>query len=230
MSKIWVTKNDGSQQAYDQAKVLNAMKMAGIKQDRIPVILLEIEKKLYPGITTSEIYKNLHSEIASKTSTLDAKFFRAREGLAKIGSFVFEKLVAEILQTMGYSCSWNVIVQGHCTEHQADVIAEKNGQKLFVEVKHHRNEHRETGLGDAVETWGRFMDIKEADTQDSKSFTAAALVTNTKFSAHAIKFSSCRQIPLLGWRYCSLDGVTGLEETLNQLGREKVVQMIDEIV
>jgi len=233
MAKIWVTKHNGSQQVYDQSKVINALKNSGIQDDRIPVILFEIEKTLYPGIATNEIYKKLHQEIAQKVSQTDAQFFRAREGLAKVGSFVFEKLISEILTTQGYNCTWNVMVPGFCIEHQTDVVATKGDQKLFVEVKHHRNEHRDTGLGDAVETWGRIMDIRESANPESKSFTGAVLVVNTKFSQHAIKFAACRRVQLLGWRYCSLIGQEndlGLEKMLADLGKEKVVEMMKNIV
>ena len=42
--------------------------------------------------------------------------------------FPFEKLTAEILESMGYSTRTGVIVPGHCVKHEIDVIAANAGQ------------------------------------------------------------------------------------------------------
>ena len=232
MAKIWVIKHDGSRQPFSQEKALNSILRAGVDKKQAGEILGIVESKLYSGITTKEIYKLVHSAIRGRVSLLQANFFRVREGLARMGSFDFEKLVARVLESRGFSCQWNVMVGGRCIEHQIDVMAERGAKKYLVEVKHHRSEHRDCGLGDVVEMWGRLRDIEEGE--QITEISGACLVTNTKFSQHACRFASCRGILLLGWRYNSFDRVDGpeegLEKILEQVGREKVAEMVGKLL
>jgi transcriptional regulator NrdR family protein len=234
MEKIWVKKHDGSRQEFSQEKVVNSLLRSGIPRQNIPSILSEIEARLYPGISTSEIYDLLHQLLQQKESISDAHYFRLREGLTKIDSYNFEQLVAEILTTQGYECQWNVMAPGHCIEHQVDVVAKKGEQLIFTEVKHHTTQHRDTGLGDIVETWGRLMDISECSDPKKIAFNKACLLTNTKFSEHAKRFAACRGVMLFGWRYNTLlperKQDEGLEKMLEEMGRDKVVKLIEKVV
>jgi hypothetical protein len=164
------------------------------------------------------------------------KFYQIRETIANIDPTIFEHLVAEILKLKNYQTQWNVMVTGKCTQHQVDVIARKENKLHMVEVKHHSNPHRECGLGEVVELWGRLIDISQAQGQEGwVDFQTACLVTNSKFSDHAKNFAKCRGICLLGWRYDSV-GFTaqeqgfGLEKLFEEVGKEKVIQMLQKVV
>ena len=60
------------------------------------------------------------------------------------------------------------------------------------------------------------------------NITNAWLITNTKFSDYAKKYSNCKGLKLLGWRYNSSaqNKAEGLEKMIEKLG----VGMIAEIV
>ncbi len=233
--KIWVRKFDGQRQVFDEAKLLSSILRAGVNSKNAPLILAKIEAILYPGISTKEIYNFLHQELKAAGLKPEAKFFRLREALGKMGSIDFEKLVAQILAIRKFNSQWNVFLTGRCIEHQIDVLANKNKSTFMIEVKRRSNPHRETGLGEIVELWGRFKDVDQAsDGENGQSVKEAWLITNTKFSQHAKKFAACRGVKLLGWRYntTSLSEVKtdGLEQILEEIGKQKVLDLINDLV
>ncbi|KPJ70467.1 hypothetical protein AMJ51_01820 [Microgenomates bacterium DG_75] len=236
-AKITVVKYDGREEAYNQKKVLDSILRAGVNKEEAQKILSQVEAKLHDKITTKKLYQIVHQEIVRQNLPIQSNFYRLREALAKMDSIDFEKFIKEILEKEGYASQWNVIVPGFCVEHQIDVIAKnKSNETFFVEVKHHRNFHRDCGLGEMAELWGRLEDLQKGY-QKGKSqydFSNAWLITNTKFSEHAKKYASCKQLRLTGWRY-EFEDITkqlkdGLEKKIEKLGVEVVNQMIRDVV
>ena len=231
--KVWVRKFDGQKELFDEQKALNSILRAGVNKKNAPLVLAKIESRLYPGISTKEIYGFLHQELKQSGLKPESKFFRLREALGKMGPLDFEKLVAQILSLERFNSEWNVFLQGRCTEHQIDVLASNKGQSYLVEVKRRRNPHRDTGLGEIIELWGRFKDIGESS-KNERAIKEAWLVTNTKFSSHAKKFARCRGIRLLGWRYnttrLSESKTEGLEKILERIGKQKVLNLINSFI
>jgi len=235
MRKIEVVKHDGSRQAYDQAKVLNSILRAGVAREKALPILSRVEAKLYDHIPTAELYQLVAQEIKKAGLVQHSRFYRLREALAKMDSIDFEKFVDQVLSQSGYLCQWNQLVSGFCIEHQVDVVAENKQQELFfVEVKHHRNFHRECGLGTMAELWARLEDLRKGfrTGRTKKNFANAWLITNTKFSDHAKRYARCQGLRLSGWRF-SLNGQQtdeGLEKMLEKLGLAEVDKMIRNLI
>ena len=228
MKKIFVTKYDGGKQAYDQQKVLNSIVYAGVEKDQALNILGRVEAKLYDGISTKELYQAVEKEINQQELHHHARFYRLREILAKMDPVNFEKFIRGFLEKEGYVSQWNQMVKGVCSNHQADVIAKNSkGEVFFVEVKRHRRYHRDCGLGEVVELWGRLEDI-----QEKNQLAGAWLITNTKFSQHAKKYAQCKKMKLTGWRYHldltgEVDTQGGLEKRIEALGRNEVDKIIE---
>jgi len=84
-------------------------------------------------------------------------------------------------------------------ENQIDIIAIKDSQTHLVEIKHHRNPHRMTGLGDVKQNWATLDDVQNAK-PENKNFKSWIIV-NTKFSMHARKYAKAKGILLYGWNY-----------------------------
>ena len=235
MKKIKLTKHDGSRQLYDQKKVVNSILRAGIRKDKVTQILGVVEAKLYDAMSTAELYHLVAQEIEKAGLTKHSRFYRLREALAKMDPIDFEKFVDQILSQAGYSCQWNLIVRGFCVEHQIDVIARDNQGKLFfVEVKHHRHFHRDSGLGTIAELWAQLEDLRKGfeNKRSQYDFNNAWLVTNTKFSNHAKRYARCQNLKLSGWRF-NLNGRQaneGLEKMLARLGIEKVDKVIKNLI
>jgi len=238
MNKFLVTKYNGEKEPYNAQKVLSSIFRSGVKREKALKILARVEKKLYPGISTEELYQIVGREIIKEGLTNCSHLYRLREALALMDSIDFEKFVKEILASEGYQSKWNLMVNGFCSQHQLDVLAQnQNGQKFFVEVKHHRNYHRDTDLGTTIEVWGRLDDLRHGH-QKGKTphdFVNAWLITNTKFSAHAKKYASCKKIRLMGWRYGLkgnglVDPQSSLEEKIKQIGLKKVTGIVQRVI
>lgn len=218
-----VIKYSGLKQVYDRNKVLQSLIKSGVGQAQALSVIEEVDKQLPAVVTTRDLYKAVYRTVHKHGAVDSAKIYRIREAFSKIDSIEFEKIIANLFSARNINSTWNQMVLGKCIEHQIDVIADNR----LIEVKRHSNPHRETGLGDVVELWGRLLDINE--NPDNK-FLNAVLVTNGKFSEHAKKFSMCRKIGLLGWRYNSSglfnNNLTGLESIVEVIGKDKVLNIL----
>jgi len=220
MAKILVTKYDGSRQAYDRKKLLGSLVRCQVPEKEAEKIVSEVEEKLFDGISTNQIYEIIYSHLLEHGRKKHYQAYRLRETLALIDSFVFERFVQRLLGNQGFTSLWNRILKGKCSTHQIDVLAEKEGKKFLVEVKHHQNPHRDSGLTQVLALRGRLEDLEDA----GQKFTGW-LFTNTKLSRHAKIYASCRGIKLTGWRYGG-GGVLSLEKMIEKVGEEEVDRLI----
>ena len=237
METLFVTKHDGQRQSYDNQKVLASIISSGVDKNRVMDVLGHVEKKVYNGISTKELYRLVYEEIDEAGFDKNARLYRLREALAKMGSIDFEKFVDKILAKEGFKTKWNTIVPGFCVEHQLDIIAQMGKNIFFVEVKRHQNPHRDSGLGYVAELWARFVDLQEGFKvgRHNWNFSNAWLFTNTKFSDHAKQYSACKGLRLTGWRYTFEGGRTshcdeGLEKMLELIGLDQIDSMIKNTV
>ena len=230
MKEIFVIKYNGKRQLYDRQKVLSSILHSGVQKNKVLEILKKIEGKLYNNIPTKELYQIVSKEIENYGLKQHSRTYRLREALSRLDSSSFEKFVKAFLEKESFKCIWNQKIQGFCIDHQVDVIAEKNNETFFVEVKKHKNFHRDSGLGTVTELWARLEDLQKGfkTGKTDINITNAWLITNTKFSDYAKKYSNCKGLKLLGWRYNSSaqNKTEGLEKMIEGLG----IGMVAEIV
>ncbi len=118
--------------------------------------------------------------------------------------FPFEKFVAEIFKARGYEAVTDQIVQGHCVEHEMDVVAWKGSDLVMVEAKFHNEQGIKSDIKVALYVKARFDDLAgNSYTYGGKKrkLTKCFLVTNTKFTDHAIRYAECQNLSLIGWNY-----------------------------
>jgi len=229
MKNIFVIKYNGEKQSYNQGKVLNSIIRSGIEKKEALNILIEVEKKLFNGISTRELYQIVSRQIENFGYEPGKQTYKLREALGKMGSFDFEKFILKILQEEGFECAYDTIVSGECGEHQVDIIAQNENKIYYVEVKHHQNFHRNCGLGTVCEVQARLEDMNNGYGKKKFNFSQAWLFTNTKISDHAKKYASCKNIKLTSWRFDSED--LGLEKRIEKLGNaevEKIIEIIND--
>jgi Holliday junction resolvase-like predicted endonuclease len=224
MKSIYVVKYNGEKQSYNQEKVLNSIIRSGIEKQEALNILVEVEKKLFDGISTRELYQIVSQQIESFGYKPGKQTYKLREALGRMRSFDFEKFVLKILQKEGFDCAYDTIVSGECGKHQVDIIAQKNHDLYYVEVKHHQNFHRNCGLGTVCEVQARLEDMKNGFGKKRIDFSQAWLFTNTKISDHAKKYAGCKNVKLTSWRFDSED--SGLEKRIEKLGTAEVERII----
>jgi len=198
---MFVIKADGRREEFDEGKIIRTCIRSGVSEKMAKIIAKKVKAKAYDGIRTKEIYKLVLAEL-DKIERASGLVYRLREAIASLPPRSFEIYVMRLFENLGYRCEHNVIVEGSCIEHEIDVIARRD-KLLLIECKHHVNPHRCCGLEIPLQVWATLEDIKDGyrEGKNGYDFDEAWIVTNTKFSLHAIKYAQAKGIKLLGWRY-----------------------------
>jgi len=198
---MYVLKANGEKEEFSRDKITNTCVRAGLSKKEALKVAKKVESSVKEGTRTRDIYEMILHEI-DKTDERSSFIFRIRESLAEINPTSFEIYVEKILQAYGYKCEWNKLIMGKYVEHQVDIIAAKE-ETYLVEVKRHSNPHRFTGLGDCLQVQARLDDIKAGNKErkNNYKFSGAWIITNTKFSDHAKKYSKGIGLRLSGWGY-----------------------------
>jgi len=203
--ELFVTKASGERAAFDREKLRRSLERAGAGGDAIERILAGIDDVLYSGITTREIYKKAFSLLRKASAHFAAKY-KLKKALQELGpsGYPFEKYVAEILKCQGYHVQVGQIVQGHCVQHEVDVIAEKGDRHFMIECKFHSDDGRKCDVKVPLYIHSRFLDVEKAwekQLSHATKFHQGWIVTNTRFTTDAIQYGTCAGMYLLGWDF-----------------------------
>ena len=198
-----VTKADGSLQPFDRGKVRRTLRNMGVGAEEADRIAGEIEESVPDGIATSAVLRAIRVR-ASTVRPAVAHRTNLRRALALLHPKPdFEEFVRALLREHGYRVETGCILAGRCGEHEVDAVASRNGATIFVEVKHHRSHHRMTGLDEGRIARAIVEDLQEGfrSGRCTVSIDGALIVCNTKLSAHAKRYATCREIGHIGWDY-----------------------------
>lgn len=194
---VSVTKADGSKQPFERGKIIRTCLRMKATGDAVEEIADKIEKRIYEGITTKQILKMIFRYIAEYRPELKHQI-DLREAVCLLRPKPdFEQFIGLLLKADGYDVKMNRILAGRCIEHEIDAIATKDGETLYVEVKHHYQPHSYTGVGVFLEVQATLEDLNDG----KNSFTKAMVVTNAKLSEHATTYAKCKNIDAVGWRH-----------------------------
>jgi hypothetical protein len=225
VKEISVVKHDGRVEEFDREKLLGSLIRSQVPQAEARRVLAEVEKKLFNKITTKEIYQIIYQELGKSSLESGYRLYRIREALSLIDSLVFEQFVGRLLEEFGYRSLCNQILLGVCSEHEIDVVAEKKGKRYLVEVKHHQDPHRDSGMSVVLALWASLDDLREK----GEVFDQAWLFTNTKFSHHAKKYAQCKNVRMTGWRYSASGSDDSIEKMMEKLGEKEVSKLVEKI-
>jgi hypothetical protein len=174
-----------------------------------------VEVKIYDGVETRQILRMVFRQLRRYRPALKHQI-DLRRALSLIKPKPdFERFIQILLEEHGYTVTPNQIVKGKCAEHEVDAIASKNGKTYIVEVKHHFNYHKPTGLDVGRIARAVLEDVTEGFELGLNNLRLdnAMIVCNTKLSEHAKRYVKCRKIHHLGWSSPSeLDLQTMIEE------------------
>jgi hypothetical protein len=206
-----VQKVDGTKEEYDENKIRNSALRVGVPKAVQEEMLEHIRGRLYDGITTSEIFTMIKEFLHTGSHHTLADKYNLKEALSALGpsGYPFEKFVALLLTKVGYSCRTNQIMQGQCVTHEVDVVAEKDNHTYVIEAKFHKSAAQRTDVRVPLYIRARYEDIAAAL---PKVALAPWIVTNTRFSTDAIKYSRCKAIRLTSWGYPEGEGIMDLIE------------------
>ena len=198
---ILVRKADGESEAYNPEKLSQSLLRSGAEPSAAAAIGAEIEKELYNGITTQEIYRRAFAKLKEHRHDAAARYSLKR-AVMEFGpsGFPFEAYFAELLRSEGWACKIDQVVHGACVEHEVDVVATKGKEILYVEAKFHNAAGFKTDLKTALYVKARLDDIAKRRAEEKKTNVMRGLiVTNTKFTSQAHRYAACAGVELLSW-------------------------------
>lgn len=197
--EILITNAQGEEEPFSYQKVYSSARRVGASDLRAREIASTIEKEIFPGIKTWEIFRKV-KEMLEEHSQKAAIRYDLKEAMKKLGpaGYTFEKYIGEVFSRLGYKVTLNQFIPGHCVVYEIDFLAEKGDFVYIAECKYHRE--GKVDLQVALANSARFNDIIEEGSFGKKA-VKSIVVTNTKFTTEAIRYSECKNIDLLGWRY-----------------------------
>jgi len=221
MPQTLVIKSTGEQEIFDPAKLTFSLKRAGADSDQTRQIVEHIQGELFDGMTTNDIYRHAFDLLrSSPVKSAVAVKYSMKRAISELGpnGFPFEKFVAEIFKARGYEAVTDQIVYGHCVEHEMDVVAWKGDELIMVEAKFHNEQGIKSDLKVALYVKARFDDLKDGVYEYGgvkRKVTQFLLITNTKFTDHAIRYAECQKLTIIGWNYPKKGNLEDMIEEAN---------------
>lgn len=211
-NKIEVIKYNGEKEPFSINKVYNSALKAGASFSLAKQISLDIEKDIYPDIRTSEIFKRVKEELKNQDIQLAIKF-SLKEGIRKLGpdGFLFESFIKKILSNYCMKIKEGKIISGKGSKYELDFLAEKDNKLYAGECKYRNKSNCVIDINVCLKSFAILEDIKDNVIFEGKE-PVSFIVTNSKFTNEAIKYSACKGIKLLGWRYPEKRGLERLIE------------------
>lgn len=201
-----VIKLNGVKENFSVKKVYYSAIKAGAPAFLAKEISKEIEGDIYDGIKTSEIFKKVKNKLKRENLQFSLRF-NLKEGMKKLGpaGFVFEDFARQVLSQSGIKIKGSRVLSGKCSSYEIDFLAEKEGTNYIGECKYRNNGGDKIDVNVCLKGFAVLDDIKNSGKFDDnlKFF----IVTNSRFTNQAIKYSNCKGIKLLGWDYPKNEGL-----------------------
>jgi hypothetical protein len=214
-----VTKASGELHPFSEEKLLRSLMRSGAEQPVAEEIIQTLKPRIFPGVPTHKIYTWAFALLRSRSRPLAAKY-QLKTAIMQLGpsGFPFEKYVAAVLSHQGYRTQVGTIVPGKCVDHEIDVIAEKDGRHFMIECKYHNHRGIFTEVKVPLYIQARFKDVEIPRVKLPGSvakFDQGWVVTNTRFSADALKYGMCAGLKLIGWDHPNGESLRSQVDRLN---------------
>lgn len=202
---VFITKSDGTSEPFDEDKLIVSLRHAGAEVRVASAVAHDVEKELWSGISTQEIYARAFARLREHKRGVAARYSLKR-AVMEFGpsGFPFEEYIAELFRAEGFRAEVGQMVQGACVEHEVDVVIHKKDATVYTEAKFHNTIGFHTDLKTVLYIQARINDIREAQKDSPDPVLRAVrglVVTNTKFTDKAIQYAQCQGLELLGWDY-----------------------------
>lgn len=215
--KIYVINLRGEKEPFSFKKVYQSARNCGASKEMAFEIASQIEKEIFPGIKTSQIFDRIFELLLTKSPQSAIKFNlkKAIEDLGPTG-FPFEKFIARIFESEGFEVKLNQTIPGFCVDYEIDFTAKKGNVIYIGECKFRQEVGGRVELKHALANYARFLDIQKGKYLNGNFVYKSLLVTNAKFTSRVIQYSRCVGVELLGWKFPPHEGLEKLIEK-NQL-------------
>lgn len=215
MSRIMITKADGTQEPFDPVKLERSLEHAGASSIVRARVLAQMMHEMSPGSSTEQIYRRAFEILKSEEPAPVAARYSVKRAVFALGpsGFPFEQFLAEILRAHGWRTRTDLMLLGRCAPHEVDVLAERDGRKVGIEVKFHNEPGGKTDVKDALYVHARYEDLRKAPIESSR-VDEGWLVTNTQFTRNAIRYAQCSGLTLIGWDFPRARGLMTMIEAV----------------
>jgi len=201
---IKIIKADGTEEYFRVEKLRRSLRRSGARPNQVNYVIAQLTPTLRDGIKTQEIYRNAFKLLHSDDSPVAARY-SLRRALFNLGptGFPFEKFLARLFASDGYSTKTGTMLQGKCAEHEIDVAAYKADHSFVGEAKFHARPGIKSDLQVAMYSYARLMDLQEQKicSEDVCGIKEFWLITNTKFTSSARQYGNCVGLKLLSWDF-----------------------------
>lgn len=213
MTHPLITKADGTQEAFDPAKLEHSLALAGASSTARARVLAAVLNEVHSGMSTEDIYRHAFEALKREELPPVAARYSIKRAVFQLGpsGYPFESFLAEVLRANGWSARAEVTLMGRCVSHEVDVLAEKQGKRIGIEAKFHNDPGGKTDVKDALYVKARYDDLRQAPLQSAR-VDEGWLVTNTRFTRNAIRYARCSNLTLLGWDYPRTRGLLSMIE------------------
>ncbi len=200
-----VKKHSGELIVFDIEKLQTSMRNVGASDTEMIEAYERMKPYLYDGMSTKELYQLAFKELKIVSNSLAARYSlkRALQDLGPAG-YYFEQWIARFLQHCGYETMHNQIIEGHAVKHEADVIALKNNELVWIECKFRNTTDAKISVTTPMYVLSRVKDICDKPYQmfnKSVQFTQGWLVTNAYLTSDSVAFGEFYGVQLLSWDY-----------------------------
>lgn len=212
-----IVKHSGNIVDYNPSKLEQSLMKSGASQRVVKTILEAIEKEIYEGISTKQIYKMAFG-LLKKVSNSNAARYNLKEAIRLLGpaGFFFEKYIALLFSSENYQAVTNFILQGKCVSHEIDILVKKDSAIAMIECKFHMGKDANSDVKVPMYILSRFNDLKDnRHTIFTRNDTVSEcwIVTNNRFTTDAIAFAKCSKLNLLSWNYPENDNLKTKNDT-----------------
>jgi hypothetical protein len=200
-----IVKHSGDIVDFNPTKLKQSLLKSGANTRVVDTILQTINKEIYEGISTKQIYKMAFS-LLKKAANSHAARYNLKEAIRLLGpaGFFFEKYIARLFASEQYQTQTNLTLQGKCVSHEIDILVKKNQIISMVECKFHMGKDANSDVKVPMYILSRFNDLNERKHtifSGKESISKCWIATNNRFTSDAIDFAKCSGLSLLSWNY-----------------------------
>ncbi len=203
MTVSTIVKADGTVEPFDPGKLVASLTKAGATMASAERIAHVILSSSASSVMSGEVYRKAFSMLRREAKPAAARY-ALRRALLELGpsGHPFEDFIAELYTAEGWNVEWRKIVQGRCVSHEVDLFATRGEETIAGELKYHNDAFYKTDVKIALYVKARLDDVANcAPGSRTCVITRGVLITNTKFTRHAIDYGKCSGVELIGWNY-----------------------------
>lgn len=194
-----IKKRKRSYEKFNEQKYRKSLDLAGLSKDHSSQIVEKIQRSKKDCRSTTALHNATCKEILKISKVLAANYniIKAIYALGPTG-FPFEILCSEILKAKGFKTTVSVIKAGEFINHEVDIVASREDVNIYFECKFHSKKKYKNDVQLPLYVNSRFLDIRAANPDEKFQY---GIISNTTFSADAIKYSAGVGILLYSMNY-----------------------------